>query len=134
MQSLNASGGASYEANGSVTYSIGQLFFTTMSTSNTIVDHGVQQVNELNGITKRDLINVLAYPNPMIDHLILSVDQYDKRSLEYQFLDIQGKLLIKDNIKNQETIITPPLLKNGFYILSIIEGKRLLQSIKIIKN
>ncbi len=134
MQSLNASGGEAFGANGTTTYSVGQLFFTTISSSNTIVIQGVQQAHESIGIEIRNMINVLAYPNPMIDYLILTVDHFENRRLEYQFFDIQGKLLIKENIKNQETRITPPLLKKGFYILSIIEGKRLLKSIKIIKN
>ncbi len=118
MQSLNALGGEGNGANGSITYSVGQLFFNTKSTSNTIVNHGVQQVYELTGLAKRDIISVMAYPNPMVDYLIISIEQIKTRNLEFQFLDMQGKLLVKDKIINEETRITPPLLKNGFFILS----------------
>ena len=76
QETIPASGGEASGSGGSVSYTIGQLVYSTITgTNDNSIAQGVQQPYEISivsGIAEADEINlkILAYPNPVTDFLI----------------------------------------------------------------
>jgi hypothetical protein len=99
QSSIPASGGNASGGGGTVSYSIGQLVYTT-NTSATYgsVARGVQQPFEISVITaieQTEFITLVCsvYPNPARDYLNLKIENSDNKSLSYRLFDDKGKLL-----------------------------------------
>lgn len=73
-------------------------------------------------------IEYTVYPNPVIDQLNVVVDQ-SSVGKEYFIMDMNGKILIKDQIPSQEFQIDMSGLSGGTYLINV-DGKQK----KIIKN
>lgn len=73
-------------------------------------------------------IEYTVYPNPVIDQLNVVVDQ-SSVGKEYSIMDMNGKVLIKDQIPSQEFQIDMSGLSGGTYLINV-DGKQK----KIIKN
>ena len=74
----NATGGNASGSGGSVSYSVGQVVYTTNIGTNGSVAQGVQQPYEISVVTaieQTKTINLLvtAYPNPATDYLTLNI-------------------------------------------------------------
>ncbi|MEJ5266144.1 MAG: hypothetical protein WHT29_12590, partial [Bacteroidales bacterium] len=79
QESVNATGGNAFGSGGSVSYSVGQVVYTTNSGTNGSVAQGVQQPYEISVVTgleeaKGINLSVSAYPNPTTDYLTLRID------------------------------------------------------------
>ena len=138
QQSANASGGDAIGAGGSVAYSIGQVAYTSHSSSSGNIAQGVQHAFEIYalGITATTLnISLRVYPNPTEENITLEVMDYNNEKLSYQILDLQGKLISNEQIVGQQTQIGMKLLSSATYFVNIVnqENKK-IQSFKIIKN
>jgi hypothetical protein len=77
--SVNATGGDASGGGGSVSYSVGQVVYTTNTGANGSVAQGVQQPFEISVVTgieeaKGINLSVSAYPNPTTDYLELKVE------------------------------------------------------------
>ena len=83
---------------GSISYSIGQIDYISSSNSNTFINQGVQQPFEivtLSGNEIKDIqISAQVYPNPTINNLIISIQNYNYENLSYKLLDIRGREII----------------------------------------
>ena len=142
QETIPAAGGNAEGSGGSVSYSIGQLFFMTHTGADGFVSEGVQQPWEISVVTGIqeavgiDLI-VSAFPNPATDYLILMVDNYDFEDIEYFLYDVNGRLLKEGNIITAETSISMINLVPAVYFLKIIQTTHPYKEIKtfrIIKN
>ena len=131
----NASG-----SGGTVSYSVGQVVYTTNTGgSNGSVAQGVQQPFEISVVTgleetKGIILSVSAYPNPTTDFLNLKVENYDNTNLSYQLFDISGKLLETKKITGNETSINTSNLVPATYFLKVTENNKEVKTFKIIKN
>lgn len=130
----NASGGG-----GTVSYSIGQIVYTTTANTNGSVAEGVQQPFEISVVTgleeaKGINLSVSAYPNPTTDFLNLKVENYDNTNLSYQLYDVIGKLLENKKIEGSETSIITNNLIPATYFLKVIQNSKEIKTFKIIKN
>lgn len=143
QEAINASGGNASGSSGIVSYSVGQMIYTTSSETNGSVVQGVQQPFEISVVTvidpgKRIELNCSAYPNPTTDFLGLKVDIQNKGNLKYQLYDINGKLLRDNNIEAGETRISMLNLVPSTYFLKIIQmtlnSTEEVKTFKIIKN
>ncbi len=139
---IPASGGNATGSGGSVSYSIGQIFFNIHTGANGSVAEGVQQPWEISVVTSVteaegiDLV-VSAFPNPATDYLILRVDNYDFEHLEYLLFDVNGKLLKEGKVTGSETTISMTNLVPAVYFLKVIQTSPSYQEVKtfrIIKN
>lgn len=136
------SSGRSFTGNGgSISYSIGQSFYTTQSGSNGFIIQGVQQPYEISvvsGIEKNGLNLICkAYPNPTTNFLYLSIDADEAskmQSLSYILYDISGKIIMSDKINDFETMLPVSNLKPAIYLLKVIQENREVKTFKIIKN
>jgi hypothetical protein len=138
QQAVPASGGVASGVGGSATYTVGQAIYITAKGANGSVAQGVQHpfeisISGLNEVTDINL-NLLVYPNPVTDAVILTMGQYDFNNLSYQLSDITGKYLANKKINNSETTILMRDLPQGTYLLTVSNPNNKLKAFKIVKN
>lgn len=143
QESLNASGGEGSGNNGTISYSVGQLFFQSQTGTNGTVATGVQQAYIIEDIPTnvqqagKIELRVRVYPNPAIDHLYLSIsnpDDFKTGQLRYTLYNTDGHALKESAIKSTESKINMQIYKAGIYFLKISDGERKIKVFKIIKN
>lgn len=129
----NASG-----SGGTVSYSFGQVVYSSNTDASGTVSQGVQQAYEIYtiGIKETEMnITLSLFPNPTIDNLTLQISDFNNEKLSYQLFDMQGKLLSEGQIIEQLTQINTASLPPATYFINVVnhENKK-VQSFKIIKN
>jgi len=139
QEAISASGGDASGSGGSVSYSIGQLFYTTNTGTNGSVAQGVQQPYEISviGIEEgKDItLQCSAYPNPTKDYVKLEVKNYKTENLTYQIYDNNGRYLESKKIDGEETFINMKTFMPAIYFLKVINNNnKEIKTFKIIKN
>ena len=123
---------------GTISYSVGQAFYTTNTDVSGSVAQGVQQPIEIQvvlGIEEHE-INLYAkvYPNPTTDLINLSVGNTDTSDLHYQLFDYTGRVLTNGKIENEETSIPMSRYPQATYLLSVTKDNKTIKTFKILKN
>ncbi|UGS22552.1 T9SS type A sorting domain-containing protein [Flavobacterium channae] len=139
QNSVNASGGNLSGANGSVSYSVGQMVYTTNSGTNGSNAQGVQQPYEisevLSSIDYSELISDLKiYPNPSTDHITINFINLNNLNLSLKIIDINGKVIKKEDYLQNETTIDVSSYSSNIYFLNIMNKDKLIKSFKLIKK
>ena len=139
QQSTNSAGGNASGTGGSVSYSIGQMNYTTNTGTSGSVCQGVQIPYEIFAITNVDEakglnINLSAFPNPTFDNLTLKIEGTAAKNLCYLLFDMNGKLLANQKLVEAETKIAMNNYAAATYFIKIIENNNTLKTFKIIKN
>jgi Secretion system C-terminal sorting domain len=139
QQAIPVAGGNASGSGGSVSYSVGQVVYTTNTGTNGSVAQGVQQpfeISVITGLEQANWINVICsvYPNPTADFLTLKVENYDKENLSYQLYDINGKLLENKKLNGTETGIVMSNLVPATYFLKVTQNTKEVKIFKIIKS
>ena len=149
QQAVSTAGGNASGSGGTVSYTVGQAAYTTITNSNGSVAQGVQQPYEifvLTGIEEARGVNLewSAYPNPARDYLKLSLKNpgdsgLNLENLSYQLYNMQGKLLLNNKLDGGESTISMQNFSSGTYILKVTEkhgskSQRELKTFKIIKH
>jgi hypothetical protein len=134
-----ATGGEASGAGGTVSYTIGQVFYTTNSSTGNSEAQGVQQPYEISivlGIQKQEGISLTChvYPNPSTTYLVLEVENYDLKDLHYQLYDVSGKLLKSKRIESTTSTINMIDYVPSAYLLQVVSESTTIQTFKIIKN
>ena len=138
QESLNTSGGVDRGNGGTVSFSVGQMVYTTDSKEAGAVVQGIQRPYKITTTDIKKLDNTLsfkAYPNPSSDDLFLEMNEYRNEKLNYQLYDVQGKLVMTNPIEIPKTQINMRALAMGSYVIHIYDSKnQAIQSIQIIKE
>ena len=139
QEATSATGGNASGGNGSVSYTVGQVVYTTNTNTAGTVSQGVQQPYEIFIITsieeaKGITLQCSAYPNPTSDFLTLKVENVELSTFIFQLYDVSGKLLENKKIESNETSIFMKNLVPSNYFLKILENNKELKTFKIIKN
>jgi hypothetical protein len=147
QQATVSAGGTASGNGGTVSYSIGQVVYTTATGSTGSVAQGVQQAYQITAVTgieeaKGISLEVLAYPNPTTDHLTLTVGtsiSFNDQPMTYRLLDMNGKVIETQKIINDQTIIVMSNLLPANYFLTVVktmDGKspQEVKTFKITKN
>jgi hypothetical protein len=144
QDALPASGGNASGRGGTVSYTVGQVVYTTNSGTNGSVVQGVQQPFEIfivTGIENSMKINIscTAYPNPATTHLTLKTENAENENLSYQLYDISGKLLEYKKVEANETTIYMEHRPVATYFLKVIQTNKSsspteIMTFKITKN
>ncbi len=137
--SVNATDGDVSGSGGSVSYSVGQVVYTTHTGTSGSVAEGVQQPYEISVVTgleetKGINLSVSAYPNPTTDYLTLEVKDVELLNLHFQMYDMNGKLLQNEKITGNQTSIVMSNLVPATYFVKVIQGNKEFKTFKIIKN
>lgn len=138
QQTVDASGGNAAGSGGSSSYSVGQVVYTVNSGTNGRITPGVQQPFEISTLETDDLpganINLVAFPNPTHDMLLLSVENFDANSLSFQLFDVTGKSIKSGSLSGNQTAIDMSQTASGVYLLNITKDSGKIKTFKIIKN
>lgn len=138
QQANVTSGGNAIGFGGSVSYSVGQLVYTTETGTNGSVTQGVQQAIEIIvlGIDNFPEIKLImsVFPNPTTAFVNLKIEEYSTNNLHYQLYDINGKQIQNQKITTSETQISMEDLTKSIYLLNVLDNNKLLKTFKIIKN
>jgi hypothetical protein len=136
-QVLSATGGDASGSGGSVAYSVGQIVYTTSTGTSGSVAQGVEQAYEISSVGIKETalnISLSIFPNPTSDYLILKVQDYNNEALSYHLIDEQGKLVLNEQITNQDTQVAMSTLARGAYFINVLQENKKIQTFKIIKN
>ncbi len=135
-----AAGGEAGGADGSVSYSIGQMVYTTnVGTNGNYIAQGVQQPYEISVFTAIEntgdiLLGFSAYPNPATDILKLKTGNHDFQNISFRLFDINGKLIKAGKITGPETSVDMQNLTPSIYFIKVIENNKVIKVFKIIKR
>lgn len=132
-----AAGGTFHSTAGSLSYSVGQIFYEPQKTATGEVNPGVQQPYEIYVLATNNTSsdkNITVYPNPVKDFLIVDFNAEKLENSSYQLFDGTGRIISKGELKNLKTEINTSTLSSGLYMLSISNGGKNIKTFKIIKN
>lgn len=138
QETVPATGGDASGSGGSSNYTIGQIVYTTNTSTYGSVTQGVQQPYEISttvGIELTEIdLELVAYPNPTNNALTLIIGNYNNEKLTYHLYDMKGKLLENKQIVNISTIIGMQDLPGSTYLLNVLDSNSLIKTFRIIKN
>jgi hypothetical protein len=138
QEALPVSAGTAAGSGGSGSYTVGQVFYTTHTSTAGAVYQGVQQAFEIQTLSNPALTNVnltaVTYPNPTEDFIILKISDTALDNLRYKLFDVTGKAISNGTITNGDTQIGMQQLAIGIYILKVNQHNQELKTFKIIKK
>ena len=137
QKTIVASGGNS-TGNGSVSYSVGQLIYTSNFNSEGSVSQGIQQGFEFFSLSNADFkelsLEAKTYPNPTKNTLNLVLKNLNLKELSYKLYDIKGLEVSKGKVIAKSTAIGMSKMAKGVYVLKINNKNKQLKTFKIIKK
>jgi len=139
QQTISTAGGEANGAGGTVSFTIGQMDYITLTSNSGIVSLGVQQPFEIlviSGIDEAEGISleISVYPNPISDFLRLKLGSYNFEKLYFKLYDFNGSLVRTGEILSKETVIQTGDLAPAVYYLQINDNENEVKTFKIIKN
>ncbi len=137
QQTIIPAGNNAQSATGSVSYSVGQIFYESQTSATGKVNPGVQQPYEIFTLATNENAaqsNISVYPNPVKDFLTVDFNSEKLDNSSYQLFDATGKVINKGNLKSVKSQISASNLSTGMYILRITNAGKLVKTFKIIKN
>jgi hypothetical protein len=130
--SVSAGGGAS-GAQGTVSYSIGQVNFITTTATEGTINQGLQQPYEIYVLSGVDE-TISIFPNPTVVYVTLKIVSDKSMDFSYELFDMQGKQLVTRKVDTKETIIPMSEFAIGTYIIRVLHIEQERKSFKIVKN
>jgi hypothetical protein len=140
QESLNTAGGVDRGRGGSVSYSVGQLVYTTETTQAGAMAQGVQRPYRVSVIENsvsqsQPVFESVVFPNPTGHDLFLQITSPMSENLHYRLIDMSGKQLSSASILAPLTQIPMENLAAGIYLLQVFDtNPNPLQTLQIIKN
>ena len=138
QEAIPAAGGDASGLGGTLSFTVGQLVYTSNSASNGSVAEGVQQPYEIYTTVGIEITNIsldfIAYPNPTSSNIVLSIIDFNNEKLNYQLYDMNGKLLKSNKVNAINTTIDMSELPVSNYVLNINNDSSTIKSFKIIKS
>lgn len=119
-----SSGGEFYEnSNNSLSWTIGEVVVETTKSANNILTQGFQQPSYSLSTIKENInseFEILAYPNPTSDFLNLEIKTDNKSyDIELEIIDISGKVVLNQKIKESISKINLSNFSKGTYLLKV---------------
>lgn len=139
QQTIPVTGGNATGSGGSVSYTVGQILWNTISGTNGTVAQGVQQPYEISVVTAmRNTgeigLECIVFPNPTSRHVKLVVGTQDFENLRFQLYDMHGRRIQDKKVESEETEILMDRLSPSIYFLKVLSGNKEIKTFKIIKN
>ena len=138
QNAISTTGGNATGSGGTVSYTLGQVVYLTITGTAGTVMQGIQQPYEITVVTGSEESGILlewtVYPNPAGEFIMLKVNGYNFEKLYYQLFNLSGDLLLNRRADGDQTQIQMGNLKSGTYILKVSDNTRDLKTFKIIKK
>jgi len=135
QQGTVASGGDDYGIGGSMSFSIGQIDYSTEIGAGIKITEGLQQPYKVSVIA--DTSNnptISIYPTLTNDFVTLSFQNTNIENITYKLYDVLGKLIEKQKINDNQTYISFQMLADAMYFIKVFDGNNEVKTFKIIKN
>jgi len=137
QESANTSGGNASGTGGTISYSVGQVVYTTQSSTSGTIAQGIQHAFEIYLVGRKDIylnISLSVYPNPTSDNLTLLISNYSNENLDYHLYDMHGKLIKTDKITSIKTAVEMQYLTAATYFIHVSRVGKTIQTFKVIKT
>lgn len=139
QSAIPAAGGNSSGTGGTVSYTVGQITYQTISGSTGTVAPGVQQPFEISIVTALEktegiTLDYKVYPNPAADILTLIIRPFGEENVRFRLYDLNGVLLQDKKIESEVTEISMQNLSASVYLMKIIVDHQEVKTFKIIKK
>ena len=138
QQAVVTTGGDIQSSEGSVAYSVGQVFYQSVSSPSGSVLEGVQQPFEIfiiTSVTESDpLTELRLFPNPASDYLILETGDHLDPSVRMAVFNSMGQMIRTANVEREQTKVYVGDLMAGSYYVALFQDGRKLQTFKVIKK
>lgn len=131
-----SSGGNASNATGSVSYTVGQVFYSSADGENGSINQGVQQPYSAEIITGIELreVTLQLFPNPTNELALLKVETEFIGLLSYSLYDESGRLIQSSSINSLESPIQLSGNSSGIYFLNVQNSSQIIKSFRIIKT
>lgn len=138
QEAVVTSGGNTTGTNGNVSYSVGQIVYTTNSGATGSVAQGVQQPFEIQTLLGAENFNInlqlAVYPNPTTNWLQLEVKNTDFTNLSYQLFDLNGRMILNQKVIAETSTISMEQLPAAIFLLKVVNNNKEVKIFKIIKK
>ena len=138
QETLSTSGGNASGLGGSSSFTVGQVFYTSNTSSAGFVSQGVQQAFEIQTLSNTGLstaqLTAVTYPNPTTDDVVLKIIDTGLENLQYTLFDLNGKTIDSKKIRTSSTQITMKNYSIGLYLLKLTKKNQPIKTFKIIKK
>jgi hypothetical protein len=141
METINTSGNNATGSSGSISYSIGQVFYTYIGDQSVYnVAQGIQHQELIKSLNVVDTIEskaeVFVFPNPTADFVNVNLKGFDlvTGQQSYQLYNLQGRLIKQNAIDQIQSQVSLNNLPPSIYILRIYVNNKVLNTFKIIKQ
>jgi Secretion system C-terminal sorting domain len=138
QSSMNAGGISFSGADGSISFSCGQILFHTFQDLDFYVAEGVQQpfeISVVNGMAEptEEKFVLLAYPNPVANEMLLEIQYISFSNLKFVIFDASGNRVLQQKISQNITLINMGQFAAGAYYIQVIYNQKILKNFKLIK-
>jgi hypothetical protein len=139
QEAIPVAGGEISGSGGSVSFTLGQVFFHHQAGPQGTVSEGIQQpylisvADEATG-TKDINLTVLVYPNPATHILNLEVHDFGHGKMVCHVFNLQGDLLKQIKITSPKTSIEMSHFPSSTYFVRLVKDSHIVKTYKIIKN
>jgi PKD repeat protein len=113
-------------ANPSISFTLDTVFTVQLKATNTSGSDSIIKTNyikvkkEIQSVSEVEKNQLQIFPNPAIDHLLMSCEANEKIT-SVRIFDLQGKLVQTQNVSNaQPTLVDIKMLSKGEYIIEAI--------------
>ncbi len=139
QEAIPASGGNGSGSGGSMSYTVGQVVYSTNTSTDASESQGVQQPFEISIVTGLDdakdiSLEFVVYPNPTSDYVTLKTGGYNVENVKYILYNIGGQILVSNQIEGNETNISMQSYKPSTYFLKVVDNNKVIKTFKIIKK
>jgi len=137
QQVISSTGGTGTNANGTLTYTLGEMVIDTKTIGSTIITQGFHQT-KLTVTSVKELQNlsftITAFPNPTNDFVTVKLENGKPQKISFILYDANGKALQNGNIVNYEVELSFISFNPGTYFLKIVKGSEEIKIVKIVKQ
>ncbi len=138
QEAVVTSGNNATGTNGNVSYSVGQIAYTTNTGTTGSVAQGVQQPYEIQTVLGAENFNInlqlAVYPNPTTNWLQLEVKNNDLTNLSYQLFDLNGRMIYNQKVTSETSTISMEQLPQAVFLLKVLNNNKEVKTFKILKK
>ena len=137
QDAVSAAGGEASGNEGTVSYTIGQVVYTTAAGQTGSVCQGVQHAYEIYSVgmpESPDGSSISVFPNPAADQIFIRSSEKSDQNLGFMLFDSQGKLIQTGNLSGEVTPLNTADLPAAIYHLSFNRDEKIIQNFRIVKT
>tara|TARA_Y100001935_G_C17285222_1_gene499940 strand:+ start:878 stop:1351 length:474 start_codon:yes stop_codon:yes gene_type:complete len=121
---IGSAGNTSYGNNTIISWTIGEVVISTVSSSEKILTQGFHQplvIGVVQSLEKNLILDMMAYPNPTFDKILFKGG--DPNGIyQIRLLDKLGRVLYQNSVNFNELELEMSKYQNGSYLIELVEN------------